>query len=103
LKKTAEERVKVLFAKHSFPPLEVIIPILERAGRGEQELAAQMYDTHLALARGIKEILGLKDKNLKTLAKVWEVMNTFGEQRFEPIESTTPDSLLAYQTVLCCT
>jgi hypothetical protein len=88
VKKTAEERMKALFAKYSFPPLEVIIPILEKAGRGERELEAQMYDTQLALAKGIKEILGLKDKNVKTLAKVWEVMFTFGEQKFEPIELT---------------
>jgi hypothetical protein len=57
MKKTAEERMKALFAEHSFPPLEVIIPILEKAGRGEQELATQIYDAHLALAEGIKEIL----------------------------------------------
>jgi hypothetical protein len=39
MKKTAENRIKDLFSKHSFPPVEVIIPILEKSGRGEQELA----------------------------------------------------------------
>jgi hypothetical protein len=99
MKKTAEERMKVLFAKYSFPPLEVIIPILEKAGRGEQELESQIYDAHLALAKGIKEILGLKDKNVKTVAKVWEVINTFGEQKFEPIELT--DSKLSLSISDC--
>jgi hypothetical protein len=48
LKKTAEEQLRVLFAEQSSPPLEVIIPILETAKRGERELAAQEYETSKA-------------------------------------------------------
>ena len=86
MKKTAEERIKVLFAKQSFPPLEVIIPILEKAGRGEQELTAQVYDIESTLARGIKEILGLKGKDMKTLAKVVEIAFSLLGTKYEPIE-----------------
>jgi len=86
MKKTAEERIKILFTKHSIPPLEVIIPILEEAGRGEQELTAQVYDTYASLAMGIKEILGLQGNNMKTLAKVWEIIASFGGEKIEPIE-----------------
>lgn len=99
MRKTAEERMKNLFEKHSFPPLEVIIPILEKAGRGEQELATQMYDTQLSLVNGIRKILGLKDKNMKTVAKVWETMNTFYGQKFEPIELT--DSRFSFSISDC--
>jgi hypothetical protein len=51
MKKTSEEQVKALFAEHSLPPLEVIIPILEKAGRGEQELTSYIYETYLSLAK----------------------------------------------------
>jgi len=88
VKKTAEKQIKDLLTRHSFPPLEVIIPILEKAGRGEQELATQFYDTYTSLAKGIKEILELKDKNMKTLAKVWEIVLGFEGSKFEPIELT---------------
>ena len=88
LKKTAEEQLRVLFAKHSSPPLEVIIPIIEAAGRGEQELTAQLYDTYASLVKGIKEILGLEDKNVKTLAKVMEILFSFEGRKFQPIELT---------------
>lgn len=37
VKKTAEKQIKDLLMKHSIPPLEVIIPILEKVGRGEQD------------------------------------------------------------------
>jgi len=57
MKKTPEKQIRDLFAKHSIPPLEVIIPILEKTGRGEQELTTQVYDTFTSLAKGIKEIL----------------------------------------------
>jgi hypothetical protein len=88
VKKTAEERIKALFAKHSTPPLEVILPIIEKAGRGEQELTAQIYDTYTSLSKGIKEILGLKDKNMKTLAKLWEILSSFEGTKIQPIELT---------------
>jgi len=78
--------MKALFAEYSVPPLDVIIPVLERAGRGEQELTAQVYDSVVSLANGLKEVLGLKDKGMKALAKVWEVMSSFEGVKFEPIE-----------------
>jgi hypothetical protein len=66
----------------------VIIPILEKTGRGEQELTAQIYDTYSSLIRGLKEILGLKEKNMKTVAKVWQIVLGFEGAKFEPIELT---------------
>lgn len=86
MKRTTEERIKTLFAKHSFPPAELAIPILEKAGRGQQELAAQVYDTFRSLADGIKKILGLKERNMAALAKMTEAVLGFYGQRLEPIE-----------------
>jgi hypothetical protein len=86
MKKTAESRIKDLFSKHSFPPMEVIIPILEKTGQGEQELTRQLYDMYSNLAREIREILGLKDKNMKTLAKVWGIVASFEGTKIQPIE-----------------
>jgi hypothetical protein len=86
VKKSAEQQIKALFARHTYPPLEVIIPILEKAGRGEQELTAQIYDTETSVANGVKEILNLKEKNMKTLAKVFSVMLGHEGTEFEPIE-----------------
>jgi len=99
VKKTAEKQIKDLLATHSFPSLEVIIPILEKAGHGEQELAAQFYDTYTSLAKGIKEILGLKDKNMKTLAKVWEILTIFGGEKIQPIELS--ESKFSFSTTDC--
>lgn len=86
MKETTEKKMKALLIEHSTPPLEVIIPILEKAGRGEQELTTQLYNTYTSLAKGMKEILGLKDKNMKTLAKVFEISLGFEGVKFEPIE-----------------
>jgi len=88
VKKTAEKQIRALFVEHSIPPLEVIIPILEKTGRGEQELTTQLYNTYTDLAKGMREILGLKDKNMKTLAKVWEIVLGFEGSKFEPVELT---------------
>jgi diketogulonate reductase-like aldo/keto reductase len=88
VKKNVEEQIKVLFARHSIPPLEVIIPILEKTGKGEQELTAQVYDTYKSLIKGIKEILGFKDNDMKTVAKVWEIVLGFDRTKFQPIELT---------------
>lgn len=88
MKKTVEERIRALFAEHSIPPMEVIIPILEKTGRGEKELTAQVYNTVTSLANGIKEILNLKDKNMETLAKVCEIVYNVSGEIFEPIELT---------------
>lgn len=86
VKKTVEERLKALFAEHTEPPLEVIIPILEKARRGEQELATQMYAVEVSLIKGMREILGLKENNVKTLAKIFGIMMSHYGQKFEPIE-----------------
>jgi hypothetical protein len=86
VKKTAENRIRDLFSKHSVPPVEVIIPILEKTGRGEQELARQLYDTYANLAKEIKEILGLRDKNMKTVAKVWTTITSFEGMNIQPVE-----------------
>jgi len=72
--------------KHTAPPLEVIIPVLEKSGRGENELTAQLYETYCNIAKGIKKILGLTGKDMKTLARVWEVFIAFEEIRMQPIE-----------------
>ena len=86
MKKSKEERIKALLAKHSFPPLEIVIPILEKAGRGEKELTSQIYETDMSIANGLKEILELKDKNMKALAKVFVVLLGYYGQKFEPVE-----------------
>ena len=86
MKKTAEKQIKDLVAKHAFPPYEVIIPILEKAGRGEQELTAQIYNTYATLAEGTTRILGLKDKNMKTVAKVFEIVISLEGVKLQPIE-----------------
>lgn len=86
VKKSVEEQIKNLLARHSVPPLEVIIPILEKAGRGEQELTNQMYDMHISITNGMKEILNLKDRDMKTLAKIFEVICVYSGQRIEPNE-----------------
>jgi hypothetical protein len=88
LKKTAEKQIRDLLRKHQYPPLDVIIPILEKSGRGEQELAAQVSETDLSVIKGIKEILGLMDNNMKTLAKVLEIYLAFGGAEFQPVELT---------------
>jgi len=85
-KKTVERRIRALFARCSEPPPEVIIPILEKAGRGEQELEAQVYNTETSLYKGMMRILRLEDKNMKTLAKLWEVTAGFYGIKFQPIE-----------------
>jgi len=88
MKKTAEKQIRTLIAEHSIPPVEVIIPILEKTGRGEQELTTQIYNTYSSLIKGLKEILGLKEKNMKTVAKVWQIVLGFEGAKFEPIELT---------------
>jgi hypothetical protein len=86
VKKNVEGEIKALLARHSFPPLEVCIPILEKAGRGEQELAQQMYDTQVAITNGVREILNLKGNDMRTLARIFEIVCDFYGQKIEPIE-----------------
>jgi hypothetical protein len=88
VKKTSEERLKALFVQHPFPPLEVVIPVLEKSGRGEQELTSQLYDTYANLARGIMEILRLKPCDMKTLVRVFEVVTSFFGSKIESIETS---------------
>lgn len=88
MKKSAEERIKRLFAQHPYPPLEVIIPILEKAGRGEQELESQIYEIYCHLAKGIKEIMRLEGNDMKTLARVWEVATASEGMKMQPLELT---------------
>jgi len=88
LKKTAEKQIRDLLKKHSYPPLEVIIPILEKSGRGERELAAQVSEIDSSVINGIKEILRLKGNNMKSLAKVLEIYLAFAGAEFQPVELT---------------
>jgi hypothetical protein len=85
VKKSAEQQIKDLLARQSFPPLEVIIPILQKAGRGEQELTDQMYDMHVSITKGVKKILHLKDGDMKTAAKIFELICIYSGQKIEPI------------------
>jgi hypothetical protein len=86
VKKTAENKLRALFAKHQFPAVDVVIPVLERSGRGEEELFRQFYETEVSLTRGIMQILGLRTKDMKTLVKAMEVVFSWEGQKFEPIE-----------------
>lgn len=86
MRKTTEERIRALVKKHTFPPLEVIIPIIEKAGRGEKELETQFYETALSLMNGTRKVLGAKGKDMKTLAKLYEVLLAADGTRIEPIE-----------------
>ena len=75
-----------LLAKHPFPPLDVIIPILEQSGQGGQELATHIYNVDTTLITELKEVLNLKDTDMRTLAKVWEYICSFEGWKFQPIE-----------------
>jgi hypothetical protein len=83
-----EERIRDLSAKRLILPIEVIIPILEKAGRGEQELTAHIYSSSSSLSEEINEILGLTEKNMRTLAKLWEIFCGIQGIRIQPIELT---------------
>jgi hypothetical protein len=84
--KTVEEQIKALFAKYSIPPIEVAMPILEKARRGEQELASSIYETNYSVAKEAKEVLRLKERNMNSLAKLVGALWSFEGQRFEPVE-----------------
>jgi len=88
MKGSTEKQIRALFSKHSVPPLEVIIPILQKTGRGEQELKALVYTAYVNVANGLREIMELKDNNMTTLAKVWEITSSFEGAKCEPIELT---------------
>ena len=82
-----------------YPPVEVIIPILEKAGRGERELEAQIYETYCDLAKGIKEVMGLDRSDMKTLARVWEVATAAEGMKLQPIELS--ESKLSFSITDC--
>ena len=83
---SVEKKLRDLFSRYSTPPLDVIIPMLHKAGRGEQELTAQVYDAYVNIAKGMREILAYKDNDMKALAKVWEMVVSFEGRGFMPIE-----------------
>jgi hypothetical protein len=85
VKKRPEEQIKNLLARHAIPPLEVIIPILRKAGHGEQELTQHMYDLHVSITKGMQKILNLKDNDMKTAAKIFELICVSSGQKIEPI------------------
>jgi len=85
VKKSAEEKMKTLLAKYTYPPVEVAIPILEKAGRGEEELASQIHEIDLSILSGLIKIFGLKEKNMKTVAKIFGVLLSYYGQKYEPL------------------
>jgi len=99
VRKSTEERLRALFAKHQFPPVDVVIHILEKSGRGEKELMSQFYETEVSLTKGVMQILGLKTGDMKTLVKVMEVVFIWEGQRFEPIELS--DAKFSYAVPDC--
>ncbi len=86
MKKTTEEKMKALFAKYTYPPVHVAIPILEKAGRGEEELASQIHEIDLSVLSGLMEIFGIKEKNMKTVAKIFGALLSYYGQKYEPLE-----------------
>jgi hypothetical protein len=86
VKKTVEEQMRILLTKHTYPPVEVAIPILERAGRGEEELANQVHEVDMSVLSGIMKILNLKEKNMRTVSKMFGVLLSYYGQKYEPVE-----------------
>lgn len=85
---SVEKRLADLFSRYSMPPLDVIVPMLEERGRGEQELRATIYDAYIHIAEEMMRILALDENSMKSLAKVWEVATGFEGGRMVPIELT---------------
>jgi len=86
VKKTVEEQMRALLAKYTYPPVEVVIPILEKTGRGEKELAAQLHETDMSVLSGIMKILNLKEKNMRTVSKMFGALLSSYGQKYQPIE-----------------
>ena len=86
MKKTVEEQMRALITKHTYPPVEVVIPILEKTGRGEEELEAQVHEVDMALLSGMMKILSLKEKNMNAVSKMFGVMMSSYGQKYEPVE-----------------
>jgi hypothetical protein len=85
VKKTTEEKMKTLLAKYTYPPVEVTIPILEKAGRGEEELASQIHEIDVSILSGLMKIFDLKEKNMRTVAKIFGVLLSYYGQKYEPL------------------
>jgi hypothetical protein len=86
VKKTVEEQMRTLLTKYTYPPVEVVIPILEKAGRGEEELASQLHEIDMSVLNGIMKILNLKEKNMRTVSKMFGVLLSSYGQKYEPVE-----------------
>lgn len=99
MKKTQETRLKELFSKYSAPPLDVIIPMLEKTGQREQDLFKQLYDTYANLAQEIRKILELESGSMKTLVKVWGIICGFEGIKIQPVEMS--DSRVSYSLSDC--
>jgi hypothetical protein len=86
VRKTVEEKMNNLLSKYTYPPVEVVIPILEKAGRGEEELASQIHETDMSVLTGLMKTLNLKEKNMRTVAKMFGVLLSYYGQKYEPLE-----------------
>ena len=86
VKKTVEEQMRALLTKYTYPPVEVVIPILEKAGRGEEELASQLHEIDTSVLSGIMKILKLEEKNMRTVSKMFGVLLSSYGQKYEPVE-----------------
>jgi hypothetical protein len=83
VKKTIEEQMRTLLTKYTYPPVEVVI---EKAGRGEEELANQVHDVDISVLSGIMQVLNLKEKNMRTVSKIFGVLLSYYGQKYEPVE-----------------
>jgi hypothetical protein len=86
VKKTVEEKMRTLLTKYTYPPVEVVIPVLEKAGRGEEELASQIHEVDISVLSGMMKILNLKEKNMRAVAKIFGVLLSYYGQKYEPVE-----------------
>lgn len=86
MQKDAEKKIRGLVSEHTEPPLSVIIPILEKKGSSGQELTIEVYNSTCTLIKGVKEILGLEERSMKTLAQGVELVMSITGQKFQPHE-----------------
>ena len=86
MKKTVEGQMRTLLTKYTYPPVEVVIPILEKAGRGEEELSSQIREIDMSVLSGIMKILNLREKNMRTVSKIFGVLLSYYGQKYEPVE-----------------
>jgi len=86
VKKTVEGQMRTLLTKYTYPPVEVVIPILEKAGRGEEELSSQIREIDMSVLSGIMKILNLREKNMRTVSKIFGVLLSYYGQKYEPVE-----------------